>query len=647
MSVLYVPPAIVFFDYVRKNAIESELEELKGSLESVFTLVESLQYAGFSADICNQLKSEARAERIAFFSYRSKEASCSIPDDLTPESFPTEPGPELYTSKSNGTELTYSKRNFSDSVISIGFQKPKEHSLGYYVINSKNVLTDIFIELLLVMWFIIATFVIVVYFNLQRTKQILTGSSRKQSFLHKAASIFATDDIQTLKQVSSEIKTQLDKLESGEMYIETNLQYSVLAEIKNEVLSGNKVTFPISFEGTVVRVDINGYSQIMQTMTLEKTREINVSFKSIAAELAYRYKGLFENSAGDEVVYCFRGENRIRRGMAFIRDLSIEFSEAMESKGLKLFVKGSVYDSPMLMDLGMNRLEFDGLSLLYTNRMFGSLEIKDQNVMILPSELYLLGNEFGLTSNETHISAKGMKLSVHYITSFHDHTDPELLKSDKHIEALLNRVHTETESSFEEILNLGTSLRLKKSSDRIKFAWISAVKFIISKNDLRQTMPQYLPTLISLGPVLLPNQWDDECSNIVKQATELSQERVSENAIDALLKLDLYNVAAGISVRKGSKRLVANGLLAEALARPTNANVKRLRMLASSSSIEEKASGLFASAQLVDIYRKKKIKEGIVLSEYKELIKILKSELSKTKSSPRVLSKIREALDSL
>lgn len=650
VALFYGPPGFLFFNYVRSKAIEDELTARKRGLESVADLIESLKIAGYENDVCSQLQSEARAERIILFSYKSESMSCSLPEGVLPESFPSPVLKAIYTFRKDGTEISYQRSEMEGAQLVLGYEKPKEHSLIFYIRNSSSLFFSMVIDFLLVIWVLLGFAIIGVYLNLDRVKKSLVGS-KTNSFLDRIGGLFAIDQFEVLNQVGDETRRKIEQLTEGEIFSETNLQYSVLSEIKRQIKKGVDIQFPYKFEGVVVRVDINGYSEIMRNNSLEETREINTAFKEIAAELAYRYEGLFENSAGDEVVYCFRGEDRVFRGISFVRDLSEGFSAIGfgSDQSVRLFVKGSVYESEMVMDIGKTRVEFDGLALLYTNRMFGELQEKKKNVLIVsPSMLPKIIEMCDADSVKT-ISSKGMKVEVAYITQYKNilsEARPEFYRSDDEIVRCLKVITSEEKDSAESLARLARISRIKRTSAVVRGAWIEAVRSLNQNTSRRKDDPFVLPTLIALGAELIsPVDWDEECSLAVKESAGTLEERVAENAIEALLRVGHANEAANIiDPRDFSGRLRANALLASARANPTESSLRRIRDMAKNGREGERVSGLYAAAQLVVGLKGDANRAYLGLTEYKELIRLL-TRVDMNSVSSRVGAKIREALE--
>ncbi|XGC80997.1 hypothetical protein ACES2L_00690 [Bdellovibrio bacteriovorus] len=651
-AVLFYGPAVYLYYVYLKDRVESqELDQRLKNVESVYQLIEPMVEAGMDAEVCNQLSAETRANRIILFSYKAGNTLCSVPDETPPENFPAASEGIFYSFKNDKIDVSYKKTKLGSGTLVLGYDNPQKHPPLYYLTNSKFLLLTMAAEFALVIWLLLGFTILFVSRNLQKIKNNYAGAtnSKTLSSLEFLFGWLTVDDMQVVEEASSETLSKLKALQDNRMFAETSLQYSVISEIEALHKSGKRVDFPYKFKGVTVRVDINGYSSIMTKTSLELTRQINSTFKEQAAELAYRYKGLFENSAGDEVVYCFKDDDALLRGTAFVRDLMKAFSDTSFESGngqkIKLFVKASLDTSEMLMDIGTSRVEFDGLSLLYTNRMFADMPYKDKNVLIvLPS----VASDISALTHKPYetrkIVAKGMELEVSYIDQFKSRKEVggELATtnyycSDKDIVEYLKEPNLQALSSLD---------RIRKVSSEVKDAWISTIDTNIKEFKLRALPPTLMPTLVTVGSQIIPvDQWTEACSEAVLRASRLPLQRVPENTIDALIKVDRYEDAQKVSEPViNTNRYKANSLLAQALAEPNEKNLKAIRLMATTKDYNLRSSGIFAAASLLGAFAKDKNNSVLVLKEYAKLRKILLTATNDKSISARVKNHILEQL---
>lgn len=662
VGVFYIPPGLLFSHILKTRAETAEAELRSQNANSVVELVQSLNESGKNQEVCSQLEAETRAARIILFAYKDKSYSCSSPSDMPPEKYPAKIEGAIHTYKTDNIDISYQKVNIGDGVLVVGYENPAPKSLFHYLTNSIELFISLLIELGLVIWVVAGFLVFIISRNLNKIKKIFVSHEYTPKTLKIIDRLFGwltVDDVQVVEQATLETTNKLLSLQQGIYFEETSLQYSLLAEIRSEAKLGRNIEFPYKFYGVTVRVDINGYSNIMRNTSLEVTRSINTSFKSIAAELAYRYHGLFENSAGDEVVYCFKGEQAVLRGVAFVRDLmadfaAIEFKDG-NNKSFNLFVKASLDASEMLMDIGAARVEFDGLSLLYTNRMFGGLPLKDKNVLIVSPKLEPEVQPLcHILTPVNKVVSKGMELEVLYVTEFKSKdicvdvglNVSQLFKSDHEIVALLNRVDSEEMSINDRLNELLGLTRIKNISTDVTDSWIAAIDRVALNKTLREKHPQLLPTLISLGPDLIGvKNWSQSCSEAVRRAILTAQERVTGNAIEAFVKLDKADEANRmVNLSMVSGRLKANALIAKTLAFPTEEHLHSIKQMMISKNKAEMASGLYAAASVIVLSRKRNDNSLIVLKEYQAIQEILKKSAAKNDLSQRVQDKIKEAI---
>lgn len=660
LVVFYIPPTFLFFSYVRKEAVKGEVDRKVQSLKEVFSLAETLQFVGDESQICTQLQSEARAGRVIVYAYKSLQTQCSVPANLGVESYPNAESDVLQKWKTADFEINFLKTSLSeDSSLVLGFETAKEHNLWYYMMNSKKLISSMIIDLVLVFWIFAGFLFLAVVRNIDRIKKIYSNQGKSNFWLTKLENIFGWlnfSDLKDLETTTKEVKSVIDELTDVRKFEERSLEYSMLKEIRDRSDSGEIVSLPYSFQGVVVRVDINGYSQLMRTLPLPVVKEVNTRFKQLAAELAYRYRGFFEGSAGDEVVYVFTGDFYVENSVCFVRDLMSEFGDyefSNQGEKFKLFVKSSLYQSEMMMDLGVSQIEFDGLALLYTNRMFSELVYKDKNVLIIdPKDKQTISLFLGSSQESCEVVAKGMKLSVQYVFNFNldialnsseTKNRAKYFKSDfEFIRQLENLTLSNANQTFDYFKSIE---RVQKVSTAVRDIWIKTIRRTLEQSNSSEDS-HVLASLLRLGSILVnSDHWNDECTEIFRYVGQSYKGRSLGNALETLIELNQLALVQEMNSDSSDLRTKANYLLAMALLMRDEASLGNLLKMAKAANAAEAISGLYALATYVGAIKAEKDLAVFAQKNYilglEELQKALKGRLN---LSERVKLKIQQSV---
>lgn len=657
LVVFYIPPTFLFFSYVRKEAVKGEIERKVSSLKDVFSLAETLHFVGDESQICTQLQSEARAGRVIVYAYKSANAQCSVPANLGVDSYPNSEKDVLQKWRTSDFEINFLKTTVNEEAsLVLGFETPKEHSLWYYIMNSQKLIRSMIIDLILVFWVFCGFLFLAVVRNIDRIKKIYTVQGKNSFWLMRLERFFGWlnfSDLKDLETTTREVKSVIDELTDVRKFEERSLEYSMLKEIRLRSDAGEIVSLPYAFKGTVVRIDINGYSQLMRTLPLAVVKDVNTRFKQLAAELAYRYRGFFEGSAGDEVVYVFTGDFYMENSVCFVRDLMNEFGSyefANQGEKFRLFVKSSLYQSEMMMDLGVSQIEFDGLALLYTNRMFSDLSYKEQNVLIIdPKEKEQLSLFLGDSQENRDIVAKGMKLNVHYVFNFNtDFTQDAVIrakyfKSDTEFVKQLEKLQINNAS---EIFNYFKSVeRVQRVSTTVRDAWLKVIRQVLETSKTNEDS-HVLASLLRLGSVLVTSEnWNDECTELFRYVGQSYKGRSLGNALETLIELNQLSLVQEMQSDSNDLRTKANYLLAMALLVRDEATLGNLLKMARSSKGTESVSGLYALATYVEAIKAEKDLSVFAQKHYVLALEELQKTLKKrVKLSERVRLKIQQAV---
>jgi class 3 adenylate cyclase len=164
----------------------------------------------------------------------------------------------------------------------------------------------------------------------------------------------------------------------------------LLPSLKKELLSGRKQ--PYDFHCTLVRTDINNFSDIFNNHdATEFLAEINAFFSEVS-HVVSRYRGLVHEFVGDEVLYYFKDEehpNSFAMALSAIRDINAvasQFNErCLKEKGYPFTVKSSLAHGKLRFGPLVNGFSFAGSILIETVRILSQVNERDGNVVYFDS----------------------------------------------------------------------------------------------------------------------------------------------------------------------------------------------------------------------------------------------------------------------
>lgn len=197
-----------------------------------------------------------------------------------------------------------------------------------------------------------------------------------------------TKEAAILLKASQSFESKNTQLERENDHFSGALSPAIVTEIR----SGRKA--PYSFDSTLVRVDLNGYTQIFLKKNSEYvTSMMNIYFQR-AREVIERYDGLIYQYVGDEIVFHFKGEHHesVQKALSCIRSL-FEIADDLERSlpegaGHCFKIKSSfVFDNLRFTQLDSG-YSLSGLALIESNRLLNQIEDKTKNtVAFLESEI--------------------------------------------------------------------------------------------------------------------------------------------------------------------------------------------------------------------------------------------------------------------
>ncbi|MBX7231018.1 MAG: hypothetical protein K1X29_02930 [Bdellovibrionales bacterium] len=219
-------------------------------------------------------------------------------------------------------------------------------------------------------------------------------------------------DIKARSKESQILLAATDQFEKSQEHLKlTNQTYaaSLSPAVRNELLLGTKA--PFQFDAYVIRLDVNGYTQMfLERKTEFVTSTLNRYFKK-AAEVIRRYEGHIYQYVGDEIVFHIKVEGDTRstgeefiaahlptedagleKAVSCVRSLfavAQEMDQELRGQGVPFVVKAAMSRGRLRfieLDTGY---AFAGLPLIESVRMLGKIDEKEQNILAIYSDDYV------------------------------------------------------------------------------------------------------------------------------------------------------------------------------------------------------------------------------------------------------------------
>lgn len=214
-----------------------------------------------------------------------------------------------------------------------------------------------------------------------------------------------SDEAKVLVSVANEYEKVSNSLKiSGDVF-----SASLSPAVRHELT--NKTQAPHQFDALVVRIDVNGYTQLSLERKPEFVTHLLNQYFHRAGEVIHRFGGHIYQYVGDEIVFHFKIENEkegVVGAVSCVRalfEIAEDLHRDLESERVLFFVKASMASGKMRfvnLDTGY---AFAGIPLIESVRMLGGVDDKSANVLILnQSHFNMVG----------HLAGDSKRISTYY-----------------------------------------------------------------------------------------------------------------------------------------------------------------------------------------------------------------------------------------
>ncbi|UXR65668.1 adenylate cyclase [Bdellovibrio bacteriovorus] len=507
-------------------------------------------------------------------------------------------------------ELAFRTVKLMDYRFTVGVFQKKNDIMWHTALNMKGlIIQDILIVTLL------AGLIVYVFLKdiLSLTKIL---STRDRSKLASVKS-FSKEGLTLLKATQSYENTK-QYLEHENRYYSDSLTPAILHEMK----SGQKA--PYAFQSTMIRVDLNGYTQIFLEKKDEYVTDIMNAYFIQARELIERYNGLIYQYVGDEIVFHIKEGSQNSQAMALACLRSVfkaaqDIEDSLPAEADHCFkVKGSFVLGKIRFVNQDSGFALSGLPLIESARLLSQVDDKASSSATFYAEASESLKELCTIADTKETLLKGFsKPSTLYrakeFTKVEEALDRDVtlltyFRSDEDLvyayEFLTKKLMAGNDSAFFTAFNILKTFKVKMSTENQADGFTRFLSDILNLNRENKANDKVLSAAISLASNFVPPYLVKE--NLLEQlgvCLEHSDHRVQANAIIVLGDLAKDIAFLRRFVYSKNNRVSADALLVSGKRDLDKELTEKLKEYLDSKNPLFQASGRFVVKSLGEHYR--------------------------------------------
>lgn len=619
-TAVYLPASTIMDLNDRRDQIILQKEK---KLLHYLNVGQALYLAGADKEI-HQILIEAfkQAEISYFVVYKTGQLAHAFPPGLDLAVNPTYENRSEFAGKDLIDSVRSERSEFlaDDLLLTIGIDKRDNYIIWATIFEThiwKVILQDILtvIAMAALAFWLHTRDLMKLKTEIQKTGRFPTGTSKRSGISSEAEAIFAS-----FRGYANSEKLARDK--------NAVLQTQILPALQREIFSGQ--TPPYTFDCTLVRTDINGFSQIFNSDYRERFAEhINTFFMGLT-EIASRYDGLIYEFVGDEAIYYFKdkpGQSKrdsVARSIDAIRDihtLAQEINSRTQLEGHRFTVKSALAHGTLRFARLVDGLSLSGGVLIETVRILSVVTDKSENLLYMAarhqadldqSAKFELVGDFslkGYSESVTLLRLAGMTSLQQHLTGAPNSGFQFVsrFRNDHSLETLIGTAASAGNAwSVKNHLALIEALRplaVFRSRHTLapslnKWLELSAER---AKED--SDFVKVTSAIVMLYPSLIPKAaLTDETILRLEALLDCKDERTIANTIDVLTKYSVTPIMRPMRdlTISENNRVAANALIHEGSQALDSFTLQELEKMIFSRSTDEgrKASGLYAMGEI-------------------------------------------------
>ncbi|WP_148278643.1 adenylate cyclase [Bdellovibrio bacteriovorus] len=431
-----------------------------------------------------------------------------------------------------------------------------------------------------------------------------------------------------LKSLSKEGQTLLtatQSYESTKKYLEYENRYysdSLTPAILHEMKSGQKA--PYAFQSTMIRVDLNGYTQIFLDKKDEYVTEIMNTYFIKARELIERYNGLIYQYVGDEIVFHIKEDKQNSQALALACLRSVfEAAQQIEAslpEGADHYfkVKGSFVLGKIRFVNQDSGFALSGLPLIESARLLSQVDDKASSSVTFYAEAADSVEGLCTVSDTKETLLKGFSKPSTLFRAKNFTTVTEALQKDVSLltyfrsdedlcaayEFLSAEIESGKDQSFFTAFGILKTYKVRMSGDMQAEAFTSFLRTIQNANKTGKANDKVLSAAISLASNFVPSYLVKESLlEVLSSCLEHADPRVQANTIIVLGDLAEDIAFLRRFVYSKNNRVSADALLVSGKRNIDKELAEKLKEYLDSKNPLFQASGRFVVRSLGEHYK--------------------------------------------
>lgn len=512
-------------------------------------------------------------------------------------------------------EIAFRTIKIVDTKLTVGVFQDR----GKIIWNQALLMKTIFLQDISIVTFIVSMIVFFLLRDIVSLSKALTSDTSREEIQNiKATSAEAHALINATKGFEGE-RIRLSKL--SETYGET-----VGPAIRHELNSGRKA--PYTYEATMCRVDLNGYTQIFMEKSDKYLIDILNRYFARARDVIERYDGLIYQFVGDEIVFQFKddmanGLSSQALAAACIRDLFTEAKAIEESlpkeAGHYFKLKASFAHGTMRFTALDEGHALSGLPLIESVRLLSLIDDKSHQIMAFFGETAPKVEGLAFIFDRKVNQLKGFKEesmicrardfnSIEWVFESRQWDRLAYFRSDSHLLFILKRARlmavTKRDEEVEKILSALKPFHSQRASDEVvKEIDLALAHFIHSEGE-NLLGTRSLSALVSLvGRAISKEQVPETMTKSLAQLLDHKDPRVQANAILVLGKHGYPARKVWEKMYSSSNRVAADTIVEVAKQQINEDLMKALDRLLKSPYPQHKKSGEYALRNILNYYQ--------------------------------------------
>jgi class 3 adenylate cyclase len=424
-----------------------------------------------------------------------------------------------------------------------------------------------------------------------------------------------SQEAETLLGVASEFESMTTGLKAAKRTYADSLSPAIRFELEQGLVPSTV------FHCAVVRVDVNGYTQ----MVLERRPEfvstvLNQYFKA-ANEIIARYRGHVYQYVGDEIVFHFKadgGNDPLPMALAAVRSLfeaAHEIDRGLKPERIPFIVKASIACGPLRFIALDSGYAFSGVPLIESVRMLGKIEERENNILALYANDFSRVADLAFEYQRRNVEFKGFQsqTSIVEIKDFvpvkhwleqSDFKRLQFYRADADSAETLNHIERNLDNlSRENFSTLYHNLRQSVHGEAQAALKESFLRVFLKTNEwAKSPAPNgavFLASLTKLGAqILKPQDLTASIRQLLEANLQHHEQRVRANTVEALDHLAPGKFDFRVMISEPFNRVAADALIAVGKQEYTHQVHRQLKGFMQSKDPKFVASGLYVAAHL-------------------------------------------------